>query len=187
MKDWSQAPLTELADHIEEVHHSYLREAFPRLSSQFAELARAQGDSAPEVLSVHQLFTSLRAELESHLVKEEQVLFPMIRELEASATRPDFHCGTLRNPMRVMEMEHDDAQRVLSQLRELTRDYAPPEGADESYRAAVAGLAEFDADMQQHIDKESNVLFPRAAAAESAKPDGSDAVRAAHEDRGISR
>ena len=170
MTDWSQAPLTELADHIESEHHGYLREALPRLSGMLEQLAQAQGEGSPEVLEVRDVFGSLRAELESHRAREEQVLFPMIRDLEASATLPDFHCGTLRNPIRVMEMEHDDAQLALSRLRELTRDYNPPENADGLYRDAVASLAEFDADLQQHIYKESSVLFPRAVADESAKP-----------------
>jgi regulator of cell morphogenesis and NO signaling len=103
--------------------------------------------------------------------KEEQILVPMIRDLEASATLPDFHCGTLRNPIRIMEMEHDDAQQALSRLRELTRDYAPPEDSDELHRAAVVCLAELDADLRQHISKESDILFPRAVAEESARPD----------------
>jgi len=161
MTDWSQVPLTELADHIEKEHHSYLREALPRLSGMLEQLARA------DLIDV---FSALRSELEAHLFKEEQVLFPMIRDLEASATLPDFHCGTLRNPVRVMESEHDDAQGALSRLRELTHDFEPPENASDLYRATVKELGAFDADMQQHIYKESSVLFPRAVADESAKP-----------------
>ena len=168
MTDWSQAPLTELADHIEKQHHSYLREALPRVSGMLEELVL--GQHSPELLDIRDVFQSLRAELESHLAKEEQILFPMIRDLEASASLPEFHCGSLRNPIRVMEMEHDDAQLALSRLRELTRDYKPPENASQPYRDAVASLAEFDADLQQHIYKESSVLFPRATADESSKP-----------------
>ena len=170
MTDWSQAPLTELADHIEKQHHGYLREALPRLAGMLEQLAQAQGEGSPEVLDLRDVFGSLRAELESHLAKEERILFPMIRDLDASATLPDFHCGTLRNPVRVMEMEHDAAQLALSRLRELTRDYEPPENADDLVRATIKELGEFDADMQQHIYKESSVLFPRAVADESAKP-----------------
>ena len=169
MTDWSQAPLNELADHIEKQHHGYLRQALPRLSSLLEQLAGARGEGSPELLELRDVFGSLRAELEAHLAKEEQLLFPMIRELEASATLPDFHCGTLRNPIRVMEMEHDAAQRALLRLRELTRDYDPPEHADARYRDALAGLAELDADLRQHIYKESSVLFPRAIADESAR------------------
>ncbi len=165
-RDWSRAPLTELADHIESEHHSYLREELPRLSSLIERLVEAHGKRHRELLGCRGVFDSLRRELEPHMAKEEQILFPMIRELEASATLPDFHCGSLRNPIRAMEREHDGAAHALSRLRELTGDYTPPEDACNTYRAAFAGLAELEADLHRHIHKENNILFPRAVAAE---------------------
>ncbi|MEE8312911.1 MAG: iron-sulfur cluster repair di-iron protein [Myxococcota bacterium] len=169
-RDWSRATLTELADHIENVHHSYLREELPRLASLIEEVVRAHGERHAELLECRDVFDSLRHELEAHLFKEERILFPMIRDLEASATLPDFHCGTLRNPIRVMEHEHDGAALALSRLRELTGDYAPPDDACNTYRAAFTGLAELEADLHRHIHKENNILFPRAVAEESPKP-----------------
>ncbi len=164
--DWSRAPLTELADHIESEHHSYMREELPRLSSLIERLVEAHGERHPELLGCREVFDSLRRELEPHMAKEEQILFPMIRELEASATLPKFHCGSLRNPIRAMEREHDGAARALSRLRELTGDYTPPGDACNTYRAAFAGLVELEADLHRHIHKENNILFPRAIAAE---------------------
>ncbi len=168
-RDWSRASLTELADHIESEHHSTLREELPRLSSMIERLVEAQGRRHSELLRCREVFGSLRRELESHMAKEEQILFPMIRDLEASATLPDFHCGSLRNPIRVMEHEHDDVALALSRLRELTANYTPPDDACNTYRAAFAGLAELEADLHRHIHKENNILFPRAVAEESLK------------------
>ena len=169
-RDWSRASLTELADHIESKHHDYLREELPRLSSMIERLVEVHGRRHSELLRCREVFDSLRCELEPHMAKEEQILFPMIRDLEASATLPDFHCGSLRNPIRVMEHEHDDAALALSRLRELTANYTPPDNACSTYRAAFAGLAELEADLHRHIHKENNILFPRAVAEESLKP-----------------
>ncbi len=169
-RDWSRVPLAELADHIESEHHSYLREELPRLSSMIEKLVKVHGRRHPELLRCRDVFDSLRRELEPHMAKEEQVLFPMIRDLEVSAILPDFHCGSLRNPIRVMEHEHDDAALALSRLRELTGDYTPPDDACNTYRATLAGLAELEADLHRHIHEENNILFPRSVAEESRKP-----------------
>ncbi len=169
-RDWSRVPLAELADHIESEHHSYLREELPRLSSMIARLVEVHGRQHPELQRCRDVFDALWRELEPHMAKEEQVLFPMIRDLGASATLPDFPCGSLRNPIRVMEREHDGAALALSRLRELSGDYTPPDDACNTYRATLAGLAELEADLHRHIHKENNILFPRSVAEESRKP-----------------
>ena len=171
-RDWPRVSLTELADHIWLGLVSGLRFELPRLSGLIEKLVETHGGRHSELLQCRQVFDSLRRELEPHMAKEEQILFPMIRDLEASATLPDFHCGSLRNPIRVMEHEHDDAALALSRLRELTASYTPPDDACNTYRAAFAGLAELEADLHRHIHKENNILFPRAVAEESLTPRG---------------
>lgn len=168
-RDWSRASLTELADHIENEHHSYLRDELPRLSSLIESLVEARGTRHPELFECREVFGSLRRELEPHMAKEEQILFPMIRDLEASATLPDFHCGSLGNPIRVMEHDHDTAALTLSRLRELTSDYTPPDDACSTHRTAFANLVELEADLHQHIHKENNILFARAVGEEALK------------------
>jgi regulator of cell morphogenesis and NO signaling len=168
---WSEAPLSELVDHILNEHHTYLRRELPRLTDLLDGLLEAHGAKHPELLECRNVFSSLRNEIESHMAKEEQVLFPMIRDLDGASTLPDFHCGTLQNPIRVMEHEHEGALGALSRLRELTNDYSPPDGASELHRTALSGLAALEADVHQHIHKEDDILFPRTVAAEdSLKP-----------------
>lgn len=161
--------LTELADHIERIHHAYLHTELPRLEKMVTKVAAVHGEKEPRLIQIKDIFLALSAELATHLMKEEQILFPMIRQLEASGTLPSFHCGTVANPVRRMEFEHDEAGEALRQLRQLTDNFTPPAWACNTYRALLDGLLTFEQDMHQHIHKENNVLFPRAIALEQQK------------------
>lgn len=163
--------LTELANQIEQVHHAYLHTELPRLDKLVTKVAAVHGAKEPRLQQIKEIFLSLSAELTTHLMKEEQVLFPMIRQLEASDTLPAFHCGTLANPVHRMEAEHEEAGVALAQLRQLTDDFTPPEWACNTYRAMLDALYTFEQDMHQHVHKENNVLFPRAIALEQEKGD----------------
>lgn len=167
--DWSQAPLPTLCDHIEQTHHLYLKSELPRLTKLIAKVNRVHGDSDPSLPVLQQVFVELRAELEPHLFKEEQVLFPAIRKLVSAAAPLHFPFGTVANPIRMMELEHDGAGNALERIRELTQDFAVPARACNTYLAMLDGLRELEADMHQHVHKENNILFPRALAAERSR------------------
>jgi regulator of cell morphogenesis and NO signaling len=154
--------LTDLANHIEETHHAYLRTEFPRLDIMTEKVAAVHGEKNESLYAVRQTFLALVEELTSHMMKEEQILFPMVRQLESDEPASGFHCGSITNPIRQMEVEHDIAGSALETLNELTEGYTPPEWACNTYRAMLDGLAHLESDMHQHIHKENNVLFPRA-------------------------
>lgn len=160
--DWSHAPLTELANHIEATHHQYLRSELPRLAMLFEKVDRAHGDRHPHMRICREIYSSFRSELESHMMKEEHVLFPMIRFIDGTSQAPACHCGSISDPIRVMESEHDSAGDALATMRELTSGFAPPADACNTYRVLLDGLAELERDMHQHVHKENNILFPRA-------------------------
>ena len=107
----------QLVDHIESTHHRYLWDELPRLSALVDKVRGVHGGRHPELHDVGECFADLRAELEPHLLKEERVLFPMIRELAGATSPPAFHCGTIRNPISVMMREHDQAGELLARMR----------------------------------------------------------------------
>lgn len=154
--------LTELADHIEREHHAYLRAELPRLDGITEKVQRVHGEKDPRLADVRNAFCALRDEMTSHMMKEEQILFPMIRQLEQPESRPSFHCGSISNPIRQMEAEHDQAGEALAIMRAATDDFNPPEWACNTYRAMLDGLAHLERDMHQHVHKENNVLFAKA-------------------------
>ncbi|MFA9478741.1 iron-sulfur cluster repair di-iron protein [Phycisphaerales bacterium AB-hyl4] len=162
-RDWTQAPLTELADHIEQTHHAYLRRELPRLTAMVDKVANVHGQSYGWLISLRNVFNGFVPELNAHMLKEERVLFPMIRQLEAGEADAANHCGGLSNPIRMMEHEHDQAGDALAKMRELTADFTPPEGACNTFRAMLDGLAELEHDMHLHVHKENSILFPRAS------------------------
>ena len=164
--DWNELGMSELVDHIESVHHTYLSGALAGLGPLVDKVAGVHGERHPELLQIAGAFGALRADLEPHLMKEERVLFPMIRELAAATDAPSFHCGTLRNPIAAMSSEHDQAGELLARLRSLSDGYTVPDDGCGSYQALYSGLAALEADTHLHIHKENNLLFPAAIEAE---------------------
>jgi len=163
--DWRNTTMTELVDHILATHHNYLNSELPRLTDLIAKVVNAHSDHHPELVTVAEVFGSLNNELLSHMGKEEEILFPIIKQMESDGTT-EFHCGSVENPINVMEMEHANAGDALSRLRSLNNDYQAPEDACISYQALMKALSELEFDMHQHIHKESSILFPRAIAKE---------------------
>lgn len=171
-RDWSEAPLPELIDFLVATHHAYLKEAMPALWQMLAKVVQAHGEHHPELARLRQVSGGLFQELDAHLMKEEQILFPMIRTLasassssHASSFAPVGHsCGSPEAPMRVMEMEHDHAGTALREMRALSSGYTVPADACTTFRALYAGLAELEEDLHRHIHLENNVLHPRTRA-----------------------
>jgi regulator of cell morphogenesis and NO signaling len=154
---WDEAPLDELIQHILTAYHAPLKEELPRLESMSSKVVDVHRDKRPEMLSeLHAVFSGLKAELEQHMAKEEQILFPMIQRGEGAMAG---------GPISVMEHEHDSAGRALHRLRELTDGYEVPAEACNTWRALWHGLAALEASLHQHIHLENNILFSRVLGA----------------------
>ncbi len=161
--EWTSMDAVSLVEHLERTHHRYLWDELPRVTALLEKIVGVHGERHPELLGISACFAELRADLQPHLMKEERVLFPMIRELAASGASdeaPAFHCGTLRNPISVMLSEHDRAGHLLAELRRRTDDYTPPADGCATYAACFVAMREIEADTHLHIHKENNVLFP---------------------------
>lgn len=155
-----------LADYIQQVHHRYVRENGPVLEGLAEKVANRHGAEHPELLEMVQTVKKLTADLYSHLQKEEEVLFPLIKQLERESGAK----MQLDAPIQRMEAEHEDAGDELRTLRQLSRDYSLPASACNSYRYLFQKLEEFEADLFQHIHLENNILFPKAIELEKSNP-----------------
>lgn len=168
--DWIALTPAELVDHLEATHHQFLKQELPRLSELAARVSRVHGEKHPELVEAEAVLAEIRADLEPHLQKEEQVLFPMIRSLASASSRPSFHCGSIANPITVMEQEHTAVGGLLERLRQLTGGYQAPADTCASTRALMAGLAELEADTHLHVHKENNHLFAEVLTQEQHLP-----------------
>lgn len=164
--DWSTASLESLCAHIVATHHAYVRSEIPRLEHFAQRVVARHGATHYELLPIQQLIASLSEELLQHLDKEEVILFPYITNLErslASCGPRTLACfGTVKNPVRAMMAEHDAAGAALAEIRSLSHDFMPPDGACPTYRGFYQALSDFERDLHQHIHLENNILFPRA-------------------------
>lgn len=151
---WDEASLSDLIQHILTVYHAPLKEELPRLEAMSRRVVEVHRDKRPETLpELLSVLIDLRAELEQHMAKEEQILFPMIRRGQGAMAE---------GPISVMEHEHDSAGRALHRLRELTDEYDVPAEACSTWRALWHGLEALEESLHQHIHLENNILFPRA-------------------------
>jgi regulator of cell morphogenesis and NO signaling len=167
-KVWQSASLTELIDHIEATHHAFTRSELARVAPLMEKILSVHGDHHPELARVAQCFEAMDRDLRPHLEKEEQILFPFVRNLEAGNRATDCCFGTVQNPIGAMQNEHEQVGDILRELRTLTHDYTPPQDACGSYRSLVMGLQNLEEDLHLHIYLESHLLFPRAIELETA-------------------
>ena len=169
--DFTNGALGSLIEHIVTTHHVYVKQGIPRLQQLLHKVVSVHGKSHPELGKIQQTFQPMAAELTSHMMKEEHILFPHIVALENAVNsgrpKPVPVFGTVSNPVHMMELEHDSAGAALKSISELSGNYTPPEEACFSYKTLFTALKEFESDLHQHVHLENNILFPRAIAMES--------------------
>ncbi len=170
-RDWQKATLAELAKHIVAKHHEYVRQEIQWLIPLSAKVEGVHGKNHPELEKIQCSFNALAEELTAHLMKEERMLFPYIEQLELAANSGSHPApspfGTVKNPVRMMMMEHDSAGELLRKMREVSKNYTLPADACMSFQMLYRALEEFEADLHQHIHLENNILFPRAVELEA--------------------
>ncbi len=168
---FNQWALTALVSYIEANHHAFVRRTIPTLLAHTRKVAKVHGDAHPELPQVAQLFEIVADEMTAHMAKEENILFPYIVALEKAAIdgigSPASPFGTVANPIRVMEAEHETAGDAMARIRELTDGYQIPSGACTTYRVCLQELEAFERDLHEHVHLENNILFPRALRLES--------------------
>jgi regulator of cell morphogenesis and NO signaling len=153
-----------LIDYIINNHHQYVRRMIPIISLHADKVASVHGKNHPETIQIADLFLGVREELENHMMKEERILFPYIKQLyeakknNEQVSPPPF--GTIRNPINMMEAEHTNAGEALYKIRELSADFSLPADACDTFKALYSELKEFEEDLHKHIHLENNVLFP---------------------------
>ena len=149
-----------LIDHIVARYHDVHRAQLPELVRMARRVEAVHRDNPDVPAGLADLLEGISEELQSHMLKEEQVLFPMLR----SGGNP-----MVVHPIGMMRAEHVDHGEALDQLNALTNDATPPLGACNTWRALYAGIAQLGDDLIHHIHLENNVLFPQFEASVAQK------------------
>ncbi len=170
VRDWQKEPLSALVNYILQTHHVFTKQEIVRLEKLLDKVCAAHAQNHTELIRLRELFKILKGDLLPHMMKEESVLFPYIKAIETALTKrqksPMPFFSTVRNPVRLMMMEHDNAGELLRIMRTLTNNYTVPADACVSFKALYEALNAFETDLHQHIHLENNILFPRTVALE---------------------
>lgn len=167
-ENWS---LGFLSDYIINNHHNYVRRMIPILSEGTKRIAAVHGKKHPELLKISRIFEGVYKDLKHHMMKEEQMLFPFIKDMEAAKNKegkiekPFF--GTIKNPIKMMEVEHQSAGDEMAEIRNLTNNYSIPDDACNTYNVTFLELKEFEEDLHKHVFLENSILFPKAVKMEA--------------------
>ena len=165
LDDFGKMTLTQLSDYIVSRHHAYVKAEMPQIFTFLKRVATKHGDRHPEMRKVFELFSGLKNEMEEHMDKEELILFPRIEAAEEGALKQrtsNMNVFYVQHPIEIMEAEHEQAGKVMGEIRQLTANYTPPADACTTYRLSFAALQAFESDLHQHVHLENNILFPGA-------------------------
>ena len=147
-------------------HHSYVNRMLPVISVHTQKVASVHGENHPETKKIAEIFASINNEMRHHMMKEEKILFPHILKLVALSGNRDEknipYFGTIKNPIAMMEAEHESAGGGMSEIRKLSNNFTPPTDACETYKISFKELKEFEEDLHRHVHLENNILFPKA-------------------------
>ena len=150
---WDERPLDELIDHILVTYHEPLKEELPRIEAMMRKVHTVHGAKDQERFdALLATVLEIRAEIEGHLPKEEEMLFPMIRAGRGAM---------MAMPISVMEEEHEILGDLLRKVRSLTDEYVVPEGACNTWRALWVALEDLERMTHEHIHLENNILHRR--------------------------
>lgn len=169
--DYNNWELDFLIDFIVNTHHKYVEENLTLLKQYGDRVAKVHGHHYTELLEIKNLIHEVSDELAAHMKKEELILFPFIKKLvqavKNNTTVETPHFGTVNNPIKMMEEDHDNAGDIFKRISKLTNKYQTPDGACNTFKALYSKLEEFEDDLHQHVHLENNILFPKAKKLES--------------------
>lgn len=168
--DFTKWSLDKLVNYIEEKHHKYVEEKSLEITPLLQKICQVHAAAHPELFKISELFITSVQELTKHMKKEELILFPYINKMakrkkgDEKWKTPIF--GTIKNPISMMEGDHDQEGDRFREIKKLTQNFQAPKDACATYRRTFALLQEFEKDLHQHIHLENNILFPKSIAME---------------------
>jgi regulator of cell morphogenesis and NO signaling len=162
---YTEWDLNFLAQYIVNNHHTYVKNAIPEIAAHLQKVYNTHVEKYPYIAEVQNTFALVADEMINHMMKEERILFPIVKYLTESQKfqeKPKTGgFGTIKNPIRQMEAEHVSAGGAMEKIRTLTNNYLLPADACITFQVTYKELDEFEKDLHKHVHLENNILFPR--------------------------
>jgi len=159
LEKWANKKNSELADYIIEKHHNYLQNALPEVGMLVNKIRRVHGPNHGELAQLETFYQTLKSELEPHLIREEEELFPLIKAYESNPTPENL--DKIKSLIADLEKEHVDSKDLLKQLRTVSENYFIPDDACVTFARTYKDLEKLEADLLEHIELEDELLFKR--------------------------
>jgi len=175
-EDFNAWGLDFLVDYIVHQHHDYVKKVLPIIQKHLAKCVAAHGEKHHELLKIAEQFDQIAAHMTSHMKKEEEILFPYVKLMwstRLSKFPVNAPFGAVENPIRVMEIEHEEAGDAIRQIRHLSHGFLAPADSCTTFKLCYAELEDFERDLHRHVHLENNILFPKAIELEQTKADAS--------------
>lgn len=167
-EDWDHRSMAEIIHYLVHYHHAFTRVQIEAVNGLLEEVCRSLGFEQPQMLLLKDLFKEMGRELNAHMTKEEDRIFPYLlqrEEAEAAGTTPallSLEDSLFGQPIRILHWEHQLTGAEWAQIRLLTDEYRPPEGMGDKVAGLLKELRELELDLHRHVSLENNVLYRRA-------------------------
>lgn len=168
--DFNKVKLYQLADYIVYTHHNYVKKELPLIISYLEKVSSEHGKLHNELYKISSLFADLSNEMTHHMLNEETIVFPRIKQLEQYSFTPVLYdikyFEYLLLPIIDLEDEHEATGNIMAAIKKLTNNYMPPADACISFKLLYASLQAFEIDLHHHVHLENSILFPKALSLE---------------------
>ncbi len=158
----NEKDLSKIIDFILEKYHNPLRENLTKISILLDKIVEVHWTQHPEFAKIRAIFSNFKLDILSHIDKEEKILFPIMKEIEESFKNRKklwcFHCASVGNPIRQMELEHSNFENYLNDMRTLSNNYLIPSDACNAVTNTYNMLKELDSETTDHAALENNTL-----------------------------
>lgn len=156
-----------LMDYIIHVHHQYLVTSLPVLQKLLQDFTNEHVKKFTWLTELGAQFEYLKKQLEDSMKKEEEVLFPYIRQIAHAHKGKEAYAALLVRTLRksvedILLKSHETITNIILSIRGITNNYTTAENVCTSHKVVIARLKELDNDIMQHFYLEQTFLFPKA-------------------------
>jgi len=141
------------------VKYKFLNELLPELSQNLTKMLRVHGPYDGSLGQIFTIFHYLKADIERNTIKKEVVLFPLIKEYEATGSKEKLE--TIHHVIFDIEEEHSDIGELLKELRSFIDQYYMPGEACKTYTSTFEGLQRLDEELYKIYNEEKDEIFLR--------------------------